>query len=333
MENEYISTVLIVDDTEANLIALSALLESEDVNVLQARSGNEALKIILTNKIDIILLDVQMPDMDGFEVAEILRGNNKTKTIPIIFITAISKEEEYIFKGYELGAVDYLYKPIRNELLKSKIKVFLRLNKQAKIIEEKNSKLEMIINELKEKKDEISRLARLDGLTGVFNRRVFDENFGNEWARCFRNKKYLSVIMIDIDFFKQYNDTYGHLVGDDALILVAKEIVKTVGRSYDEVFRYGGEEFVVLLPNTDYQGAIFIAENIRKNIEKLEIEHRNSEIAKYLTVSLGISTCVPSDNIEKMTLLDIADNMLYDAKRSGRNRTTGKNLDKLMNNI
>jgi len=328
MKNKYISTVLIVDDTEANLIALAAILEGEDVNLLQARSGNEALKIILTNKIDIILLDVQMPDMNGFEVAEILRSNNKTKNIPIIFITAISKEEEYIFKGYEIGAVDYLYKPIKNELLKSKIKVFLRLNKQAKIIEEKNCKLEKIIKELKEKKEEISRLARLDGLTGVYNRRVFDENFDNEWSRCFRNKKEISMVMIDIDYFKQYNDTYGHLEGDDALKKVAKEIVKTVGRSYDEVFRYGGEEFVVLLPETDYQGAFFIAENIRKNIEKLKIEHSGSTILNYLTISLGLSTCTPNDKNDKMSLLDVADKKLYEAKRGGKNKTIGKKLDK-----
>ncbi len=323
MNNDYISTILIVDDTDANLIALSALLESEDVNILQASSGNEALKIILTNKIDIVLLDVQMPVMNGFEVAEILRSNNKTKNIPIIFITAISKEEEYVFKGYELGAVDYLYKPIKNELLKSKIKVFLRLNKQSKIIEEKNFELETIIEKLKEKEIEITMLARLDGLTGVYNRRVFNEDFIDEWARNSRNKKNLSVIMIDIDFFKQYNDTYGHLEGDNALIEVAKEVVKTVGRSYDEVYRYGGEEFVVLLPETDYQGAFFIAEKIRKNIEKLKIEHSGSKNLNYLTVSLGVSTCIPDDKMNKMELLDVADTMLYKAKSDGRNKTVG----------
>jgi len=326
MEKNYISTMLIVDDTNANLIALSALLESEDVNILQANSGNEALKIVLSNKIDIILLDVQMPNMNGFEVAEILRTNNKTKNIPIIFITAISKDEEYIFKGYELGAVDYLYKPIKNELLKSKIRVFLRLNKQAKIIEEKNCELEIVIKKLQEKEEEILKLARLDPLTGINNRRVFNENFEEEWARCFRNRKNLSVIMIDIDFFKQYNDTYGHLEGDNVLIKVAKEVVKTVGRSYDEVFRYGGEEFVVLLPETDYHGAFFIAEKIRKNIEELSIEHSGSKLSNCLTVSLGVSTCIPHDKMNKMDLLDVADNMLYKAKESGRNNVVGKEI-------
>lgn len=323
MNNTYISTILIVDDTRANIIALKALLEDDNINIVEANSGNEALKKVLTNKIDLVLLDVQMPDMNGFEVAEILRSNNKTKSIPLIFITAISKKEEYIFRGFELGAVDYLYKPIKNELLKSKVKVFLRLNKQARIIEDKNMELLKLIEELKEKEEKISRLVNLDGLTGINNRRSFDEKFEKEWYRCLRNEKEVSLLLMDIDFFKRYNDTYGHLAGDDCLIKVAKEMVKSVARSYDEVFRYGGEEFVVLLPETHHSGAMVIAEKIRKNIENLNIEYNNANIADHVTISLGVSTCIPKNGIDRMSFFDIVDKKLYEAKNNGRNKVVG----------
>ena len=138
---EYVSKILIVDDVEANLIALKAILKSANAEVIAAESGNQALKIMLEKQIDIVLLDVQMPNMNGFEVAELMRSNSRTRDIPIIFVTAINKEEKYIFRGYELGAVDYIYKPVNNEILKSKVNVFIRLNEQKRIIEAKTQAL------------------------------------------------------------------------------------------------------------------------------------------------------------------------------------------------
>jgi diguanylate cyclase (GGDEF)-like protein len=313
------TNILIVDDTKANLISLEAILEGEDLNVLTASNGNDALKILLKGKIDIILLDVQMPGMNGFEVAELMRANNKTKYIPIIFITAINKEEEYIFKGYELGAVDYLYKPISNEILRSKVKVFIKLNEQTKIIEEKTKALEEKIVQLELIEKKLNYLIRIDELTGVYNRRAFREIFDLEWARTIRSNGSFSALMIDIDNFKTFNDTYGHLKGDECLKDIAKIIEKTLRRVTDKVARLGGEEFIVLLPETDSKGAQLIAEEIRKNIEGLEIVNEGVDTSEFVTVSIGISSVIPTKFIEEKEFINHADKALYTAKKNGRN--------------
>jgi len=317
--SNYSTNILIIDDTKANLISLEAILEGENLNILTASNGNDALKILLKSKIDIVLLDVQMPEMNGFEVAELMRANNKTKDIPIIFITAINKEEEYIFKGYELGAVDYLYKPISNEILKSKVKVFVKLNEQTKIIEEKTKALEEKIIQLKIVEKKLNHLVRIDKLTGVFNRRAFEEIFELEWARTVRSNGFFSTLMIDIDNFKNFNDTYGHLKGDDCLKDVAKTIEKTLRRITDKVSRLGGEEFIVLLPETDLEGAKLIAEEIRKNIEDLQIPNEEIGTSKFVTISIGISSVLPTRFIEKKEFIDRADKALYIAKKNGKN--------------
>ena len=318
--SNYSTNILIVDDTRANLISLEAILEGENLNILTASNGNDALKILLKRKIDIILLDVQMPGMNGFEVAELMRANNKTRDIPIIFITAINKEEEYIFKGYELGAVDYLYKPISNEILKSKVKVFVKLNEQTKIIEEKTRALEEKIIQLELVEKKLNHLVRIDELTGVFNRRAFEEMFNLEWARTIRSNGSFSALMIDIDNFKNFNDTYGHLKGDECLKDVAKIIEKTLRRVTDEVARLGGEEFIVLLPETDSEGAELIAEEIRKNVEGLQIVNEGVDTSKFVTVSIGVSSVTPTRFVEKKEVIDCADKALYIAKKNGKNR-------------
>lgn len=319
--NNRSTNILIVDDTKANLISLEAILEGENLNILTVSNGNDALKMLLKIKIDIILLDVQMPGMNGFEVAELMRANHKTKDIPIIFITAINKEEEYIFKGYELGAVDYLYKPISNEILKSKVKVFVKLNEQTKIIEEKTRALEEKIIQLELIEKKLNHLIRIDELTGVFNRRAFEEIFKLEWARTIRSKGSFSALMIDIDNFKNFNDTYGHLKGDECLKDVAQKIDNTLRRITDQVARLGGEEFVVLLPETDSEGAKLIAEEIRKNIEDLQIVNEGVDTYKFITVSIGLSSVIPTRFIEKKEIIDHADKALYIAKKNGKNMT------------
>ncbi|MEI6856809.1 diguanylate cyclase [Psychrilyobacter sp.] len=318
--NNRSTNILIVDDTKANLISLEAILEGENLNILTVSNGNDALKMLLKIKIDIILLDVQMPGMNGFEVAELMRSNHKTKDIPIIFITAINKEEEYIFKGYELGAVDYLYKPISNEILKSKVKVLVKLNEQTKIIEEKTRALEEKIIQLELIEKKLNHLIRIDELTGVFNRRAFEEIFKLEWARTIRSKGSFSALMIDIDNFKNFNDTYGHLEGDECLKDVAQKINNTLRRITDQVARLGGEEFVVLLPETDLEGEKLIAEEIRKNIEDLQIVNEGVDTSKFITVSIGLSSVIPTRFIEKK-IIDHADKVLYIAKNKGKNMT------------
>lgn len=312
--------ILIVDDVEANLLSFKAILARPGLELYEANSGSLALKILMKEEIDIILLDVQMPDINGFEVAQLMRENIRTMSIPIIFITANDKEEHYMFKGYELGAVDYLYKPISNRLLKSKVKVFVQLQLQNKIIESKSKALEIKVIELEKVKKELHRLTRTDQLTGIMNRRGFDETIDLIWRRAIRMKSPLTLLMIDIDNFKNYNDVHGHLEGDYCLKKVASAIDEILLRPYDEVARYGGEEFIVILPESESSGGEKIAESIRLTIEKLKLENNIDGKENIVTVSIGISTVIPTIGDMKLTLINNSDEAMYEAKESGRNK-------------
>lgn len=314
--------ILIVDDRPDNLFVLESLLENMNCNIIKATSGNEALSLMLDYDFALVLLDVQMPEMDGFETAELMRSNGRTRYIPIIFVTAISKEQKCIFKGYEVGAVDYLFKPIEPVILQSKVRVFVELYNQKKLVEDQSKLLELRVQELFELRADNCRLENLsvcDGLTGISNRRRFDEYLESNFKNSIRSEKPLSLIMADIDFFKAYNDNYGHLKGDESLIEVARTMVSSIKRPMDLVTRYGGEEFAVVLPETDMNGAIIIAEEIRKNIETLAITHEYSGIAPYITLSLGVSTIIPRHSYSIEEFLNKADTALYKAKASGRN--------------
>ena len=325
MKNKNDVNILIVDDRTENLLVLESLLENIDCNIIKATSGNEALSLMLYYEFALVLLDVQMPDMDGFETAEYIRMNSKTRYVPIIFVTAISKEQKCIFKGYEIGAVDYLFKPIEPIMLQSKVKGFLELYNQTKMIEEQARLLEMKVKELSELQEanfKLESLSTLDGLTGIPNRRSFDDYIEMSIKSCTRLNKPISLIMADIDFFKGYNDNYGHLKGDDCLINVAKSISLSVKRPLDFVTRYGGEEFAVILPETDEEGAKIIAEIIRKNVEELEIAHKSSDVSAYVTLSLGITTKSSSIQYSKNELIEHADKALYNSKSNGRNQVS-----------
>lgn len=315
--------ILIVDDRQDNLLVLESLLEDMNCNIVKATSGNEALSLMLDNEFALVLLDVQMPDMDGFETAEFMRMNSKTRYLPIIFVTAISKEQKCIFKGYEIGAVDYLFKPIEPIILQSKVRVFLDLYNQKKLVEEQSKLLELKVKELSELREanfKLESLSTLDGLTGISNRRSFDNYIDMSLKNCARADKPISLIMADIDFFKNYNDNYGHLQGDDCLIKVAKAMASSIKRPLDFVARYGGEEFAVILPETDEEGAKVIAETIRKNVEDLKITHEHSTAAPYVTLSLGIETMMPKADYSANELIENADKALYKAKQNGRNQ-------------
>ena len=325
MKNKNDVNILIVDDRTENLLVLESLLEKIECNIIKATSGNEALSLMLYYEFALVLLDVQMPDMDGFETAEYIRMNSKTRYVPIIFVTAISKEQKCIFKGYEIGAVDYLFKPIEPIMLQSKVKVFLELYNQKKMIEEQARLLEMKVKELSELQEanfKLESLSTLDGLTGIPNRRSFDDYIEMSIKSCTRLNKPISLIMADIDFFKGYNDNYGHLKGDDCLINVAKSISLSAKRPLDFVTRYGGEEFAVILPETDEEGAKIIAEIIRKNVEELEIAHKSSNVSAYVTLSLGITTKSSSIQYSKNELIEHADKALYNSKSNGRNQAS-----------
>ncbi|EGR1890107.1 diguanylate cyclase [Vibrio vulnificus] len=333
-------TLLIVDDKIENLLTLEGLLECFDVNLVRATSGEEALAHTLDHDFALVLLDVQMPNMNGFEVAELMRGNRKTRNIPIIFVTAASKADEHIFKGYEHGAVDYLLKPLNTLVFQSKVRVFLELYEQRHALKKKTlefdqklAELEELQQQLEETNEQLLLLSTTDSLTGLNNRRRFEEIFQDEWHRSQRSSVPISMIIFDIDHFKKYNDTFGHQQGDECLRMIAEAIRSMKLRCLDKIARIGGEEFAVILPETEMDGAKHVANRIRTTIEELSITHSHHATLPYVTASLGVCSIVPEIDTNPRLLLKKADEALYRAKRTGRNRIAEAQFDELYEQI
>ena len=341
MNKEEKINVLLVDDRPENLLSLESILEDQQLGIFKATSGKEALGMLLKRDFALVILDVQMPEMDGFETAELMRGIHRTKYIPIIFVTAISKEDKHIFKGYESGGVDYMFKPIETDILKTKVNMFVELYRQRKEIARQKDeisvqrdKLEETNKQLKEAQKKVEeanlqlekankkleKLATIDGLTEIANHRKFVEFFDREWRRSVRNKKPISVILIDVDFFKLYNDTYGHQIGDECLKRISQAIDDTVNRPTDLVARYGGEEFIIVLSETDSSGTLHVAKSVRLKVENLKIDHKTSKVSECVTISLGCATTIAKNEDESELLIAAADDALYKSKREGRNR-------------
>jgi diguanylate cyclase (GGDEF)-like protein len=318
--------ILIVDDRKENLLTLESLLDSPDLQLVRAASGNEALAKILDYEFALILMDVRMPGMDGYETAELMRGSTRSRSIPIIFVTAARMDREHMFKGYDSGAVDYLFKPLEPQILKRKVGIFLELHLQRQQLEEKTRELdakilelEVLHKELEEKNAKLELLSSLDGLTGLFNRRYFDDNLLKEWKQAIRDSTCLSLLIVDIDYFKDYNDYYGHLEGDDCLRKVAQSLYEALLRPTDIIARYGGEEFTVILPNTGSEGAGEVARRMMESVARLDIVHKTSSVAETVTISIGVSSLLPTRKLTVTSLLDRADKALYQAKEEGRN--------------
>lgn len=293
-------TILIVDDAKENIHILAELLGTDFI-IRAATSGEKALDIAFSsNPPDLILLDVMMPDMDGYEVCRTLKRSARTKGIPVIFITVRVSEEDEIF-GFTLGAVDYITKPF------SEVVVRARVGMHA---------------ELKRYRDHLESILRLDDLTGIANRRKFNEYMDYAWSFADREKLPISMIMVDIDHFKQYNDHYGHMQGDACLVRIAQALTEVVVRETDVVTRYGGEEFACILPNTGMEGAWILAENLRLKICALQIPHSYPADGCNLTISLGVATMTPERNTASHALTKAADDALYRSKASGRNKVS-----------
>lgn len=304
--------ILIVDDNPTNLSVLSQVLKSEGYKTRFAIDGESAIEQINEELPNMILLDIQMPGMDGFETCTSLKSHPDTKDIPVIFITA-SVDVDSKVKGLSLGAVDYITKPFQHEEVIARVNIHL----QNRYLTQKIQKQAI---ELLHANQQLQRLANLDGLTEVANRRKFDEYLQHEWLRLSREKQYLSILLTDIDHFKDYNDNYGHQAGDLCLKKVADILQKSIRRPADLVARYGGEEFAVILPNTPLEGAITVASEIHKSLENQQIIHECSPVSSILTISLGITTLIPTSELTCADLISFTDKALYRAKRSGRNR-------------
>jgi diguanylate cyclase (GGDEF)-like protein len=290
-------TILIVDDERVNIEVLGEALGG-DYEILVATSGPEALKIAFEQIPDLILLDIVLPAMDGYEVCQRLKADPRTHPIPVIFITAMNDEQEEA-RGLAAGAIDYITKPIRPLTVKARVLNHL---------------------ELKRYQDFLEDLSMTDGLTGIHNRRKFDEFLKREWGRAMRNKSFLSLMMVDIDYFKAYNDHYSHLAGDDCLRLLARTIAACFHRPTDLVARYGGEEIACLMPEIELEGAVSMARQVLDRVDSLHIPHTFSPVADHLTVSIGVSSMMPQTGDLPTILVQHADDLLYEAKRNGRNQ-------------
>lgn len=292
--------VLIVDDESTNIEIMSCLLEPE-YEVCFAKSGQHALEIAAGLAPDLILLDIVMPGLDGYEVCRRLKQDEVLADVPVIFTTGLDGLDDEA-RGLSLGAIDYVTKPIQPEILRRRVSNHL---------------------EMKRMRDQLAALAMTDALTALGNRRLLEKRLGLELRRLTRHGDWLSVIMLDIDFFKKFNDTYGHLEGDNCIRKVAAALSEVLQRSGDFCARYGGEEFACILPGADLGGAMVVAEMLRERIEQLAIPNAGAGPGARVTASIGVasSRCLPGISAEQW--LRHADQRLYDSKQAGRNRVSG----------
>ncbi|MDJ0593107.1 MAG: diguanylate cyclase [Pleurocapsa sp. MO_226.B13] len=325
--------ILIVDDRQDNLELLSTILSSEGYQVQKCESGQLAIELAKTEPLDLIVLDISMPEMDGFEVCQILKNDSHTQDIPIIFISSLTDVNDKT-KAFEYGGNDYITKPFQIEEVLARVRNQLKIRHLQMELQAKNARLE---KENRDRQDaeaqllrlteRLGKLAMLDGLTQIANRLYFDEFLTREWQRGQREQFPLSLIISDVDYFKLYNDCFGHQQGDLCLIKVAQVISKVAKRPADLVARYGGEEFVVVLPRTPAQSALKLADEIRLEVKGLCLEHPQSLVSNYVSLSLGVSSIVPNFKFTKKQLLVTADRALYQAKKQGRDRTILQLLD------
>ena len=292
--------LLVVDDQPINIQVMHQVFGA-DYQVFMATKGEQALAICQSNPPDLVLLDVVMPGMDGFEVCTRLKANPLTNNIPVIFVTAHSDAAQETH-GLSVGAVDFISKPVNPAVVRARIKTHLTLKFQSDLLRD---------------------LVFLDGLSGVYNRRYFDQQLGVEFARAARNDTPLSLIMVDVDHFKLYNDRYGHQAGDDCLRQVALALKSGLRRPADLLARYGGEEFACVLPDTGFEDALAIAQGMERTVRAQKILHASSPVHGVVSVSLGLATRVSPAAGDAAALVGLADAQLYQAKQTGRSRVCG----------
>jgi diguanylate cyclase (GGDEF)-like protein len=303
--------ILIIDDTPANIQILHAVL-GDTYSIFFASCGRDGIVIAQKELPDLILLDIMMPDMDGYAVCAELKGDALTGQIPIIFITTMSNVEDEM-KGLELGAIDYITKPFSPPIVKARVKNHLELKRHRDLLEKATI-------ELDKKNMALNLLAREDALTGLANRRYFNEVLASEIKRAVRSRQLLSLILCDVDFFKNYNDHYGHVAGDKCLQVIGQILLHTFKRAGDLPARYGGEEFVVILPDTSSSNAGLLAEKLRQQMMAHAMPHAFSTAAEVVTLSFGVIEAQASQERDAEWYIHEADKALYRAKEKGRNQ-------------
>ncbi|MES2530176.1 MAG: diguanylate cyclase [Pseudomonadota bacterium] len=298
------AVILIVDDEISNIEIMNAALE-DDYEICFATSGEQAIEVARSVLPDLVLLDVLMPGIDGYEVCRTLKGDRLLADVPVIFTTGLDDEDAEA-KGLSLGAIDYVTKPIQPMVLRARVRNHI---------------------ELKRLRDQLAQMAVTDALTGLSNRRRLEQTLDVETAKLARTGEWLSVLMVDIDFFKLFNDTYGHPAGDRCITMVASALSRAVRRASDLTARYGGEEFACVLPGTDSDAALTIAREIHAQVISLGIPHTGSTISSHVTVSIGIASarCLPGMGADLW--ITHADRQLYLSKSGGRNRILGDTFE------
>ncbi|HEX5389791.1 MAG TPA: diguanylate cyclase [Burkholderiaceae bacterium] len=293
--------LLVVDDQAIQIQVLYRAL-APDCQVLMATTGEAALRLCHERQPDLVLLDVEMPGMDGFDVLRQLKTDPATRELPVIFVTGHSSDDVES-RCLEAGGVDFISKPINPRVVRSRVKTHLMLKFQSDLLRD---------------------MVFVDPLTNSYNRRYFDQRLAVEWSRAARSGAPLSLLMVDVDHFKAYNDHYGHPAGDSALRDVVRAITRHLQRPGDTVARYGGEEFACLLPETDHAAAMMLADRLEQGVRELALPHAHSGAAPVVTISVGVGTAVPPFEGEAQALVQDADLALYRAKRGGRGRALGQ---------
>jgi len=296
-------TILVVDDERAVFDSLEIFLEDK-YDLLYADNGSRGLLKARSEHVDLILLDIGMPDINGYELCRMLKSDPETESIPVVFLTAFSSRDDEA-RGLEAGAMDYIAKPINPAVVRARVRTQMTLKLQ---------------------RDYLQVLVRQDALTALINRRGFDELLSREWRRAARSRKPLSLIMMDIDSFKPYNDNYGHIAGDQCLQQVSACLSSVLHRGGDYLTRYGGEEFAVVLTDTPFEFVELMGERLRAAVEALQIPHAHSLVKKVVTVSVGAATTIPVHTDSPSALLMEADRMLYEVKKEGRNAVRASDM-------
>ncbi len=317
--------ILVVDDATDTRLLLRSLLRSGDHHdITEASSAKEAFRILGMEgdgpgqPIDLVLMDLRMPEMSGIEACGRIKSDSRLCDTPIIMVTACS-DTASLEDAFEAGVTDYITKPVGRIELLARVRSVLTLKSEMDCRKQRELELLEIRHQLEEANYELKRLSIQDALTGIANRRIFEERMDIEWRRAVRDHSQVALILTDVDNFKLFNDTYGHQAGDECLKAVARALQSCTQRPADTVARFGGEEFVAILPRTDLEGAVFVAERMREAVAELKIPHSHSP-TNTVTISLGCAAVTPAPDLSRSALLKATDDALYRAKEEGRNR-------------